>query len=237
MRLEKLKKLEKLNKFKFVDLLESQQRKLLNRTLRIIVLEEDTPDNVRQDLFNRINTSGIKANDSEIRRGAFPGKLTSFIEELANNEAFIKLCPVSEKSNKRQERFELVLRFFAYTNNYKSFVHDVNVFLDKYLVDNLDNFDRNAFALEYERMLSFVGKYFPYGFAKTPTARTTPRVRFEALAVGTALALRQRPELHIENIEWINSDDFKKHTTSDASNNQNKLQRRIEYVRDQLLKG
>lgn len=40
-----------------------------------------------------------------------------------------------------------------------------------------------------------------------------------------------------QEIDWLNSDKFKEYTTSDASNNEGKLKLRVEYVRDQLLKG
>jgi len=231
-----LKKLDTLNKFYFSDLSEVQQRKFKEKTLRIITLEEDTPNEIRQDLFNRINTSGIKANSSEIRRGSFPGKLTSFIEECCKNELFITLCPIPEKGERRHERFELVLRFFAYTNYYLSFVHSVNTFLDDFLISNMETFDDEAYRKEFEKMLEFVQKYFPNGFAKIKNATATPRVRFEAIAVGVALALREEPDLVVENVDWLNSEKFKQCTTSDASNNQGKLRGRIEYVRDQLLK-
>lgn len=79
LQLSGLKKLTKLNGFYFKDLSDAQQRKFLNKTLRIIVLEEDTPNAARQDLFYRINTTGMKANDSEVRRGSYPGPLTDFI--------------------------------------------------------------------------------------------------------------------------------------------------------------
>lgn len=231
-----LKKLDSLNKFYFSDLSEVQQRKFKEKTLRIITLEEDTPNEIRQDLFNRINTSGIKANSSEIRRGSFPGKLTSFIEECCKNKLFIELCPIPEKGERRHERFELVLRFFAYTNDYLSFVHSVNNFLDDFLISNMETFNEDEYRKEFENMLEFVKNHFPNGFAKIKNATATPRVRFEAIAVGVALALRENPDLVVENVDWLNSEEFKQCTTSDASNNQGKLRGRIEYVRDQLLK-
>ena len=84
-------------------------------------------------------------------------------------------------------------------------------------------------------MIDFVGKNFPYGFAKSAKAKSTPRVRFEAISVGTALALRENPNLEVDNVDWLNSQEFKQYTTSDASNNEGKLKSRIEYVRDKLL--
>lgn len=237
LKLSGLKKLTKLNGFCFKDLSESQQRKFLNKTLRIIVLEEDTPNTARQDLFYRINTTGIKANDSEVRRGSYPGPFTSFIEKCSKDELFVSLCPMSEDRVKRHERFEFVLRFFAYLNEYENFGHTVNEFLDTYLINNLINFDEENYNMEFQRMLHFVAENFPFGFAKAEKSKATPRVRFEAISVGVALALRINPDLKVDNVDWLSSPEFKEYTTSDASNNEGKLKLRVEYVRDQLLKG
>ena len=95
LRLSGMEKLTALNGFSFTDLSEAQQRKFLNKSLRIIVLEEDTPTASRQDLFYRINTTGMKANDSEIRRGSYPGPFTTFIENCSKDKTFVKLSPMS----------------------------------------------------------------------------------------------------------------------------------------------
>lgn len=237
LRLSGMEKLTALNGFAFRDLSDAQQRKFLNKSLRIIVLEEDTPSTSRQDLFYRINTTGMKANDSEIRRGSYPGPFTTFIEACSKDKTFIELSPMSGDRADRYERFEFVLRFFAYLNEYENFGHDVNEFLNDYLIRNLVTFDQAKFQLEFDRMVRFIKETFPCGFAKTENAKATPRVRFEALSVGAALALRERPDLKAPDIEWLNSDEFKEYTTSDASNNEGKLKLRVEYVRDQLLKG
>jgi hypothetical protein len=57
------------------------------------------------------------------------------------------------------------------------------------------------------------------------------------MAVGTALALRKKPDLHPESTQWVDSEEFKGLTTSDASNSRPKVIKRIEFVRDHLLKG
>lgn len=51
LRLSGMEKLTALNGFAFKDLSDAQQRKFLNKSLRIIVLEEDSPTSSRQDLF------------------------------------------------------------------------------------------------------------------------------------------------------------------------------------------
>lgn len=237
LKLKGLKKLTEINGFTFKDLPVSLQRKFVQITFRVVIIDENTTPEARQDLFNRINTSGLKANDSEVRRGSYTGRLTDFIDECCQDPHFIRLCPVSKKQEERQERFELILRFFAYLYTYRDFIHDVGPFLDSFLERNLDSFDEAQYKQDFESMLKFVGENFPFGFRKTQNASVTPRVRFEAIAVGVGLALKENPELRVASTAWLNSPDFQTHTTTDASNNQGRLRGRIEYVRDQLLKA
>jgi uncharacterized protein with ParB-like and HNH nuclease domain len=51
-----LKKLTTLNDFKFDDLPIAYQRKFKNKSIRVIILADTTSVELRQDLFNRINT-------------------------------------------------------------------------------------------------------------------------------------------------------------------------------------
>ncbi len=235
--LEDLHKLTSLNSFTFKDLPDIFQRKFKGRTLRIIVLADTTSIETRQDIFNRINTGGKKAISSEIRRGSYTGVFMNFIEKCAKYELFNKLCPISETMKKRYEDSELILRFFAYMNDYNNFVHSVKDFLDSFVEKVEENFNEEQYKAEFERMLDFVDKYFPYGFSKSKSAKSTPRVRFEAISVGVALALREVPNLVPSSMEWLDSDEFKVHTTTHASNSQPRVVGRIQYVRDELLKG
>jgi hypothetical protein len=85
--------------------------------------------------------------------------------------------------------------------------------------------------------MDFVARYFPYGFKKSANANSTPRVRFESLAVGTNLALRAEPDLvPLPVLSWLESDQFQELTTTHASNSAPRLRGRIEFVRDQLLR-
>lgn len=237
LKLSKLPKLTKLEGFKFSNLSSPTQKRFLNTTLRIVILDEKTTDDIRQDLFNRINTSGIRATDSEIRRGAYKGKFTKFIEHCCENLMFKKLCPISNNKLQHREDFELILRYFAYLTSYKSQGKDVKSFLNHFLQQNIDTDKLKEYEQDFEKMLSFVDKYFKYGFAKSQKATSTPRVRFEALSVGVSLALKIKPSLIVTNIDWIQSQEFKELTTADASNNSGRLAKRIEFVRDNLLKS
>lgn len=235
LRLKNLKYLTSLENFKYSDLPKSYQRKFKTKALRLVVLEDSTTLERRQEIFNRINTRAFKAKPSEIRRGDFDSSFMQFITKCSKDPLFISLCPVSEQLEKRREREELVLRFFAYSMEYKKFKHDVGNFLDKYLKDNEDSFNMKKMSSDFKRMLSFVEKHFESGFAKKKGFKSTPRVRFEAISVGVHLALEQNSDLVPRSMSWLDSSEFKKHTTTHASNSGPKLRGRVEYVRDILL--
>lgn len=73
--------LRKLKGFLFEDLDPAIQRKFLNTNVRVVFLEEGTTENVRQEIFKRINTSGSPIKPAEARRGSFEGKFKVFLEE------------------------------------------------------------------------------------------------------------------------------------------------------------
>lgn len=235
--LKGLKRLTSVNGFTFHDLPDTQQRKFVNRALRIIVLDEKTDQAVRHELFKRINTSGQKVRPSEIRIGSFPGPFMDFVRTCAGAPAFLELCPISPSMLDRQENVELVTRFFCYLDRYKDFKHDVEEFLNDYVREVQDQFDQQALEEEFARMLDYVRRTFPAGFAKTKTAKTTPRVRFEAIAVGVGLALRQNPLAKPINVGWLDSQEFATLTTTHASNSGPRLRGRVEFVRDRVLAG
>ncbi|HEX8550633.1 MAG TPA: DUF262 domain-containing protein [Abditibacteriaceae bacterium] len=236
--LEGLEKLDKLNGFKFDDLTLARQRRFKGRSLRTIALSEKADEEIRRDLFERINTGSAMLNDMEKRRGIRPGPFLDLVQECAEDSLFRELAPLSEASAKRFEYGEFVLRFFAYLDRYQKFDRSVVDFLNTYLNGTQKGFtvaEGKKMRKEFESMLKFVQKHFSNGFAKGTGHTRTPRIRFEAIAVGTALALRENPRLVPPPTDWVNGDVFRELTTSDASNSRPKVIKRIEYVRDQLL--
>jgi hypothetical protein len=234
--LQDLKKLDTLNGFRYADLPEAQQNKLTSRALRLVILDQETTDESRRDLFFRINKSGRKLTGSERRRGALEGRFIKFLEKQAADPVFVSVCPVSPSKKERKEPLELVTRFFAYSDKYMQFEHDVDEFLDDYVEENRNSFDRKRLGAEFRATMDFVKKYFPHGFAKGPKAKTTPRVRFEALSVGVNLALRKDPDVVPDDVQsWLESDEFLRLTTTHASNSAPRLRDRIEFVRDHIL--
>lgn len=237
LQLSGLKKLDKLNGFRFDDLPLVRQRRFGRHTLRMIELREGTDEDVRRDLFKRINTGSQKLTDMEDRWGVNDGPFLQFLRVCADELIASGLAPLSQKAIKRREAQEFALRFFAYLNNYQNFSRSVVEFLDEY-VEAQNDFGpvkEQAFKAEWDGMLVFVAKYFENGFSKKKGHIKTPRIRFEAISVGVALALREQPNLVPASMDWLESDEFKMHMRSDASNSRPKVVARIEFVKDHLL--
>lgn len=238
LKLVGLKKLTEAIGMRFSDLSKPRQMRFKRTTVRVIELTEKADEDARREMFDRLNSGGTRLTTMEVRRGVVDGPFMTFITECATIEQFKALVPLNERNAKRKEHEEFVLRYFAYLNNYKGFQKSVDDFLTDYLRSKNMNFldaDKHSMLDEFVRMLNFVSQYFPSGFKRTGYT-TVPRIRFEAIAVGSSLALRERPDLFPSDIDqWLDSKEFIKHTRSDASNSRPKLMNRIHYVRDNLL--
>lgn len=236
LKLTGLEKLKELNGTKFNDLINTRRNKFLLRDFRFHVVTENATSEVRADIFNRVNTSSNKLSASETRKGVYQSEFYNFILECSKNERFKIVCPIPIQKANRGEYEELALRFFAYSESYLKFKHDVAPFLDNFVKLHKTDFDRTQLLANFTRVIDFAYTHLepPY-FARRGRDNATPRVRFEALSIGIHLALLENPELIPNNLNWLESKEFKELTTSDASNNQGKLKARVEFVRDCLL--
>ena len=241
--LKKLDKLTTLDGFSISDLPIATKRKLSNTSLRIIVLSDKTSLDTRIDLFNRLNTSAEKANDSEIRNGVLSkNQFQQLINKLAESDLFKEVVHLSKKKTNRKQDIEMVSRFFAYSNNYQNFKHSVKDFITDYIVYIGSSWDSEKSEKKYTEQFSEAFKFaensFRSGFLHN-SKNQTPRVRFEAIMCGIRLALNENPKLKIsveDTDSLLKSEDFINLTTTDGSNARLKVKKRIEYVRDYLLK-
>ena len=250
LRLIDLVLVPELNGFSFNDLPENRRNKLEDVTIRTIVLDTSTEPSTRAEMFARINKSGTVANEAEIRRGSLPGPVTDLIRELAESAEFVAATPMSQKTADQREREELVTRFFAYLDGWDTPGGRFPNYRDrpkKYLYDYLKSANDAAISdpklirklrSEFDRMLKVVRQLFPNGFRKNATVNTIPRVRFEAIATGTALALRQNSLLNVtpEQVAVrMNQKDFDRIVVSDGANVRSKLEGRIGLVQSILV--
>jgi hypothetical protein len=238
-----LDELSLLSGFRFRDLPESRQRKMKNRSIRGIILNEHADEESRFDLFDRINTGSKVANKAEIRRGALGGAFLDLVIALAKDPIFTSLAPVSPKQLKEREREELITRFFAYSDGLDGYRDRVAPFLFSYTKRMNDHFKQEPKEIEtyrerFRATMAFIEKNFPIGFRRAVKGKITPRSRFEAIAIGSWQAISRQPTLKGKKIcveKWLNGDEFAQVTGSDGANAIKRLRNRINFVCDHLL--
>ena len=238
--LDNLEVLDTLNQYRFNELEPARQRKFNSLSLKIYMLDAETDEGVRADIFNRINSTGKKLTSAEIRKGSYLNNtFYDFILECVTFNEFALLYSSARADEKlRGEKEELVTRFFAYSEQYAMFEHSVKGFLDDYIREKGKSFalaEKDEKEAEFKRALIFVQTYFPDGFKKSSSSKSIPKVRFESIAVGVNLALKINPNLEHPDLKWLTSNEYKEFVTSGSSNNKGKLIGRIEFVRDCLL--
>lgn len=229
--LKNLESLTFLNGYKFDDLESSRKGKFLNSALRLIVLAEETSEDVKKDMFERINRGSDLLKPMEKRKGIYPGLFNKFIYDYCNeSDEFKRLTVVDKWLERRQEREELLLRFF-YISEKKIYKTGISSGIAAKLDDYIDlknkeiaSMDIDESSKEIQRLktkidnvVNFVAKNFPYGFRHAQNPQTKRSV-FEAISVGVNEFLESSGDLNNFDFnkksieENIKSKEFKRFT-------------------------
>lgn len=113
------------------------QRRIDETVINIYLVNHSTPENVKFNIFKRINTGGLALEPQEIRNALFQGQATLFLQECAKMECFIDATSGSVKSERMLDR-EFVLRYVSfcyldldsYTGNIDEFLNEGMKFLN-----------------------------------------------------------------------------------------------------------
>ena len=241
-----LSKVTSLNGKKFSELDESRKRKFNNTAISMIVLSEDTSPEMRNDLFERINKGSDILRGMEVRKGIYTGEFTDFLYGVCSeNTKFRSMINLSSSVRNRQEYEELILRFFAISEKYpkySTFSRNVGSALDDYIKDKNVNFtalERKLKLDNFNSMIDFVKGNFLFGFSKNE-GKETSRMFFEAVSVGTYLALQEKPKLiltkKIDARDLLSDSNFKNATMGKyRTHSVTTLRSRVDFIKDKLL--
>lgn len=248
LELKNLETLFKLNGFLFSELSNSRQAKIKDTALRLIILSEETTDEVKRDMFERINKGSDLLKPMENRKGSYSGDFTNFVYEKASEDNLRRMIPLGSWSEKRQEREELLLRFFGLLENYPKGIADTGVakYLDNFLQEKNKSYSNDA-SLKYTKILSDVlfiaDNFFPYSFRLNHYSHTKRSV-FEAISVGIAVFLKEYQgdisEIKFDKEKILNglsSEVFKNFTRGGSLHKKEKLIGRIDFIKTLLEKS
>jgi uncharacterized protein with ParB-like and HNH nuclease domain len=231
--LKGLEVLTEFNNSSFKDLPQTLKLKFNLRPLKVTTLSDKSDLKVRFDLFERLNTGGIKLTDQEIRSCVFRGQFNDFITELSENEYFNSVVNLPKAKSNDGTKNELILKFFAYKNNRDQFDHSVVNFLNDYMAEASISFNYKKNRSTFEKTFEALANELPDGI-KRGNRSTTPYNLFEAITIGAADAIEEGINiLGKEVVSWINDAELTK-LTSSATNSRPKLKARIAYSYDRF---
>lgn len=109
--------------------------RILETEFTITIINPSTPEEVRRNIFKRINTGGLPLSSQEIRNALYIGHASKLLNDLASLNIFKQATDNSIK-NLRMEDKELILRFVSFlVRRHTSFTKAVSV--DNWLSDTM----------------------------------------------------------------------------------------------------
>jgi hypothetical protein len=224
------------------------------------VIEPQTPEEVKYDIFSRVNTGGSPLEPQEIRHCMSKRRSRDFLKELIELDVFNKATQgifyekepdgTLKRNDKRMVDRELALRFSAF---YASQIHDYAKFnsLDSFLLDFTRRLDRkddlaepvlnqikSAFIQAMDNSILVLGKGAFRKWFLNPKLRKGPlnRAIFESQAVALADYKSSQLAPHVEEIQLGLRKLFDDPKYSDAvslgTGDYNKVETRIGKTKD-----
>lgn len=163
----------------FSDLEPYLQNRILETTMQVTIINPSTPENVKRNVFKRINTGGYPLSAQEIRHALYEGKSTELLKSLVDNKDFKKVMGSKFKDLRMAGR-EIILRFLSFYINkpseYK--IVDMDEWLSK-TMQIINKYDESK-IIELENIFIMAVKrayiiFNDYAFRKSlPNNKKTP---------------------------------------------------------------
>ena len=177
----RLKRLEFWKNFEgktFNELPPHIQNNILEAEFTFTIINPGTPEEVRRNIFKRLNTGGMPLSAQEIRNALYIGKSTVLLNELAVYEEFKAAAPMSYKKENRMEDKELILRFLSFlirpytsykkTNSVDTHLSDTMIIINAF--PDLESKDLKKLILKAKDRIQEV-----YGCCRFEIVETEPR--------------------------------------------------------------
>ena len=119
-----------LNGKKFNELTDDLQNKINSYGVHTITFLKNSSENLKFEIFERLNTGSVQLNDQELRNCLYRGNFNIALKEMASDPDFMYICGL-KIPDKRMKDVELVLRFSAfYHKTYLKYKAPIRNFLN-----------------------------------------------------------------------------------------------------------
>lgn len=132
-KLSSLDVMKELNRKTFKDIPGDLQEKIMDTPIRSFIIKKESNDDIKFEIFERLNTGSTPLNEDEIRNTVYRGKYMQLLKELESNETFDKIVAKPNFKNRMLYR-GMILRFFAfYENTYLNYKPNMKQFCNKHI--------------------------------------------------------------------------------------------------------
>ncbi len=219
----------------FGELSVDDKRRLRNKTIHAIIVEQLNPENYDGLflIFERINSGGLQLNQQEIRNAIYQTDYNTLLAEL-NDEPLWRLFFGDKNTHKRMKDIEMILRFFALVdhpikNNETGTTSFVSL-LNKQMDEN-KNADSEKMKNSKERFLNVLNKLqsffnteiFRMNISdKNKVTKKFYATLFDSIMMATDYALQINPNISSDITkleELFKNDIFKGFINSHTSEN------------------
>ncbi|ARJ55993.1 DUF262 domain-containing protein [Campylobacter cuniculorum] len=204
---------------KFSDLTAIQKRKIEDYQIDIYTIQPPTPEQVKFNIFDRVNRGGTQLNNQEMRNALYQGKSTELIKNLSELEIFKKATGNSIKPKRMKDRY-IILRFIGfYLYFYRILPNDIqykgniNEFLSKIMIflnNKRDSYLIGEIEANFKRIMTFAHKNYGENIFRFNNSNENRRpinmALFESLSYLFALCYETNIIPKKEKIEKLKSE-------------------------------
>lgn len=233
----------------------------------IVLLKESTESYedemiLKQLVFERLNTGGVKLEHQEIRNCLYQGLLNSLLLELSRHDLFTKAWGIPHKTREEEKEIpkeladnplyekmgdaEIVLRFFA-LRHVEHFANGMHGFLDRYMIRSRDFTEadidllRSRFIETLELATEIYGDevFRPYDPTDLDANTRPQRAFYDAVMVALSNHLDDKTRLidrkdKIKEATKVLFSKYESGTFTGRGNTKNDIQQRITFFESML---
>lgn len=206
--------LQKLNGLKFSQLERIDQQRIERYQLQVNVISSNTPEYIKLNIFERINTGSTPLNKQEMRHALYQGNSTKLLKKLSECDEFNDAVATKLNPLRMKDRYVILraLVFYLWKNNEN--IKSINTRIKTDLYNDFDDFlgrymrIMNSMTEEYIEELKNLFKkcmvllhtiYEKQTFRRSEEKPVFNMVLFESLFFITAALLNK---IHIDNDTW-----------------------------------
>jgi hypothetical protein len=140
---------------RFDQLPRNLQRRIQETQVTVFLIQENTPPDVKFNIFKRINTGGLPLSSQEIRNALHQGKACDLLKSLAESEEF-RTATNNGIHDKRMGDRECVLRLLAFLRtSYRDYkANNIDAFLNHCMIElNQSDADTEGLDKRFRRAM------------------------------------------------------------------------------------